>query len=223
VQYAAKRYDKIGMLTYSGEIGASSTAAATKSLTELGKPPVATLHYNPLDPDVAPQLRQLQMAGAEAIITQGVPEDAATILKGMEQIGYKAQVFGHLSFCDPIVRNLALEAAQGAYCIDSVDPRKPGVQKLMDAYKKKYGGDGLVYWLPVVHGYDAVLVLAEALKEADFDNNKLMDAMESIKDFPAVSGNKDNRISFGPDQHDGNRENAVLLMQIRGKDLIEIE
>lgn len=223
IAHAAKSYNRIGLLTYAGEIGASSTAAATKHLTDLGKPPVATVHYNPLAPDVTPQLRQLQRAGAEAIVAQGVPEDAATIAKGMKQIGYGAQVVGHLSFCDPLVRALALDEAQGAYCIDSVDSGKPEAQKLMDAHKKKYGGGELTYWLPVLHGYDSVMVMAEALRRADFDGSRLKDAMESITDFPAVSGGKDNTIGFGPGQHDGNRENAVLLKQIRGKDLILVE
>jgi hypothetical protein len=61
-------------------------------------------------------------------------------------------------------------------------------------------------------------VIAEALKRAGFDRDKMKSAIESITDFPAVSGNIENRISFGPDKHDGNRENSVLLHQwIKGQ------
>lgn len=224
VQFGLKKYTKIGIFTDSGPAGQSITPIATKLLTDAGKPPVSAQTHDTRSPDMTPQLLNLQKAGAEAIITQAVPGDAPTILKGMKQISFNAQILGHLGFADPAIRNVALEAAQGVYGIDSLDAEKPDAKRLLDAFVKKYGGDpGSIYWLSVAHGYDAVYVMAEALKRANFDGSKLKDALESIKDFPAVAGNKDNKISFGPGQHDGNGQNAVLLVQVKGKDLVKVE
>ena len=36
--------------------------------------------------------------GADAIIVQAMPGDAISVLRGMNQIGYKAQILGHLGF-----------------------------------------------------------------------------------------------------------------------------
>ncbi|MCL5959051.1 MAG: ABC transporter substrate-binding protein [Chloroflexi bacterium] len=223
VQYGSKKFNKIGVIGDSGPAGQSVTAVATKGLKDLGKEIVGAQSFDMRAPDVTPQLLNLQKAGAEAIIAQAVPGDCPTILKGIKQIGWNVQVLGHLGFADPTIRNVALDAAQGVYGIDSYDPDKADQKKLMDAYTKKYGAEKLVYWGAVFQGYDAMMVMAEGLKKANFDKSKVKESLESIKDFPAISGNKDNKISFGPGQHDGNRENSVVLLQVKGKDLIKIE
>jgi branched-chain amino acid transport system substrate-binding protein len=165
----------------------------------------------------------LRKAGAEALIAQGVPGDAVTIAKGMKQIGYNARIFGHLGFSAPIFRILARDAAEGVITVDTIDSDKPAQRILLQLYKTKYKPKGMVYEYSLYAGYDTMMVLAEALKRAGFQRDKVKSALESIKDFPAVTGNSQNRISFGPDLHDGNRENAVILLQIKGKSIVKIE
>lgn len=224
VQYGGKKYSKIGIITDSGPAGQSVTEVAKKLLTELGKAPVATQSYDTRAPDLTPQLLNLQRAGAEAIIAQAVPGDAPTILKGMKQIGFNAQVLGHLGFADPTIRIVTPDAAQGVIGITSESPGKSEQQKVIDAFNKRYGASNdPLYWNIVVVAYDSVRVMAEALKRANFDKNKLKDALESIKDFPAVSGTKENKITFTATQHDGTLENGVVLVQVKGRDLVVVE
>lgn len=224
VKYGAKKYNKIGVLSDSGPAGQSVAAAAIKGLKDLGKEVVGTQVFDTRAPDMTPQLLNLQKAGAEALIVQALPGDAPTVLKGMKQINFNAQVLGHLGFADPIIRIVTADASQGVLAITSEDPTKPEQQRVIEAYKKKYGGgDDPLYWNILVVGYDSVKVMAEALKRANFDGSKLKGALESIKDFPAVNGSKDTKISFGPGQHDGTGEDAVILVQVKGKDLVKVE
>jgi branched-chain amino acid transport system substrate-binding protein len=223
VEAAAKRYNKIGVFTDSGPAGQSITKIAKKRLGALGKSPVGTQTFVMRSPDVTPQLMNLRKAGAEALIAQAVPGDAPTIAKGMRQIGYKAQIFGHLGFAAPIFRILARDAAEGVITVDTVDPGKPQQKKLLQLHKKKYNPKKVVYRYALFGGYDAMMVMAEALKRAYFQRDAVKSALESIKDFPAVSGNSQNRIGFSPDLHDGNRENSVILLQIRGMDVVKME
>lgn len=223
VQYGMKKFNRIGILVDSGPAGQSITPIANKLLTDQGKPPVSTQSYDTRAPDITPQLLNLQKAGAEALVSQALVGDAVTILKGMKQIGFNAQILGHIGFADPALRTLALDAAQGAIVVDTIDPEKPEAQRIMDAHKKKYGADPNTFWINAIHGYDAIYIMAEALKRSNFDGKKLKEGLESIKDFPAVSGSRTNKIGFAPNQHDGNLENSVLLMQVKGKDLVKVE
>lgn len=218
VEAAAKKYEKIGVITDSGPAGQSITKIATTRLAALGKPAIDTQTFVMRSPDVTPQLMNLRKAGAEAIIAQGVPGDALTIAKGTRQIGYKAQVFGHLGFASNIFPILAKGAAEGIITVDNTDPDKPAQRILVQLCKLVYKPKGKIYEYSLYGGYDSMMVIAEALKRAGFDREKMKGAIESITDFPAVSGNLENRISFGPDQHDGNRENSVILHQwIKGQ------
>ena len=219
VQYGAKKYSKIGIFTDSGPAGQSITPVATKLLTDAGKPPVNSQMHDTRSPDMTPQLLNLQKAGAEALVMQALPPDAVTIMKNMKQIGYDAQILGHVTFTDPLVRTV-----EGVVTVDIVDRDKPEFKAFLAAYTKKYGGDvNSILWIPPVGGYDAVYVVAEALKRANFDKDRLKQALESIKDLPAVSGAKANKISFGPSQHDGNLAESVVLVQVKGPDLAKLE
>lgn len=223
VQYATKRWNKIGLFTYSGWIGENIRAAVTKNLAEVGKAPVAAVDRPPFTPDVTPMLLPFQKAGAEAIIVQGLSDDQYVAVKGLNQIGYKVPLI-ITEPMQPITEGLFdLDEGQGIISVDSVDPAKSEVRKLLETRKKKYGSDQDLLPLALVHGYDAMMVMAEALKRADFDRSKVRGALESIKDFPAVSGKAGNKISFGLGQHDGNGESSVMLWQVKGKGLVQVE
>lgn len=91
------------------------------------------------------------------------------------------------------------------------DPR-PEVQNFVKAYGEMYKdseGKAKVPDALATLGYDATIILLEAIKQANSDDpDKIRDAMANMKDFKAVSGG----ISF---DENGNPVKAAVILQVQ--------
>ena len=71
---------------------------------------------------------------------------------------------------------------QAAFDLDSEEPE---TQAFVQSYRAKYGSDPNLY---AVHGYDAMLVLAEALRRSGALPNEFWSAVRSLRDFKGAAG-----------------------------------
>lgn len=86
------------------------------------------------------------------------------------------------------------------------DPR-PEVREWLSKYKAKYGTEPDVI---ATLAYDATKILLQAIETANSsDPTKIKEAMQNLKDFPAVSG----KTTF---DGDGNPVKSAVIMQIKG-------
>lgn len=216
----ARNFDRIGILVNVGPSGQSVRNAALRELKAIGKEAVDVQVFEPGSPDVTPQLLNLRRAGAQVLLIQALPGDTATVVRGIKQLGWDVQIIGHLGFADPVFRRTAGADAEGSYVIDTFDPEKPEFRQFQQKYFAKFGPQEMVYWGGTIQGYDAVYILAEALKRADFDRARLLEAMESIKDFPVVSGGVGARISYSPENHYGLGYDGAVALIVHGKELV---
>jgi branched-chain amino acid transport system substrate-binding protein len=82
------------------------------------------------------------------------------------------------------------EAAEGAYftqtSFDTEGPRvSANVKAFVDAFRAKYGEVPDLY---AAHGYDAVLVLVEAIRQGADSPSAFWKGMRSVHEFPGVTG-----------------------------------
>ena len=62
---------------------------------------------------------------------------------------------------------------------------KEHIRKFAKAYKEKYGNVPNNY---AAHGYDALMIIAQAISEIGYDSEKIRDYLYNVKDYPGVSG-----------------------------------
>ncbi len=127
------------------------------------------------------------------------------IVKQARQIGITAKFLGGDGWDSPQMLKIAGSAIHGGYFTNhySLDDPRPEVQEWVSKYQAKYGQrpDALA-----TLGYDATLLLIEALKNAPkLTPKEIRDAMAKISDFPCVSG----KISF--DEWGNPIKSAVIL------------
>ena len=68
----------------------------------------------------------------------------------------------------------------------SAQDKEPGVQNFIKDYKAKYNAEPDNFG---IHGYDAALVVIEAIKRAgSTDGTKIAQELAKIKDFPVATG-----------------------------------
>jgi branched-chain amino acid transport system substrate-binding protein len=197
---------------------------ATKTAKSYGFE-VASERFNVKDMDVAPQLTKLKAINPQALIVGVSGKPNAVVAKNFIQMGFKIPyVTGHGNISDLFLKLMEGNEPDtlllpGAYYIvwnklpDSF-PQKKLMREFNEAFQRKFKKEPDIY---AVVAYDAVRIIAEAVKvvkpTGPQDNQKLRDAMEQIKNFPAVYGGT---YTFSKEDHRGMKKDAALMIQVKG-------
>jgi branched-chain amino acid transport system substrate-binding protein len=137
--------------------------------------------------------RQVPGGGAEgskfAVFVAAAGDDLANALRTLRREGYKSRILASSALASEDVLKAAGEAAEFVYFaqtpFDPSDEIEP-MTSFVTEYQAEYGEPPSFY---AAHGYDAVLVLVQALREADSANAiDFRNGMRAIANFPGVTG-----------------------------------
>ena len=161
-----------------------------KTLNEKGGKVVAKEAFLSKDIDFKAALTKIKAANPEAIYIPGYYEEVAKIIKQTREIGLNVPLIGCDGWDSPkLVEIAGPEALNNTYFSSafSVQDQTESVQKFIADYKAMYQKDPDIFCM---HGYNAGLVLADALKRAGdgADGTKLAAAIAATKDLPVASG-----------------------------------
>lgn len=157
------------------------------SFMKLGGEIVTEQSYTQGDRDFSGQLTAIRSANPDIIYVPGYYGEVGVIANQTKQLGIKAPLLGGDGWDAPQLWELGGEALNGSYISNhySVDDPSPAIQKFVTDYKGRYNAvpDALA-----ALGYDAMNVLADAIKRAGTDSAKLRDAIAQTSNFPGVTG-----------------------------------
>jgi len=146
-------------------------------------------NYSEGDKDFRAQLTAVKAAGVDAVFVPGYYTESALIVRQARELGLAMPFFGGDGWEDEQLLKIGGEALNGCYYSThfSAENTDPVIAKFVERYKARWGGETPGAFSAL--GYDAVYVLADALKRAGTtDGPKLRDALAATKDFPGVSG-----------------------------------
>jgi branched-chain amino acid transport system substrate-binding protein len=141
------------------------------------------------DKDFRAQLTAVKSSGADAIFVPSYYTEAALIARQARDLGITVPIFGGDGWEDEQLLSIGGEALNGCYYSThfSAENTDPAVAKFVAKYKARW--DNEVPGAFSALGYDAVYVLADAIKRAGTtDGPKLRDALAATKNFPGASG-----------------------------------
>ncbi len=149
---------------------------------------VAESKYAEGDKDFRAQLTAIKATNPEAIFASGNYTESALICKQARQLGLTVPIFGGDTWDTPTLLELGGKDVEGTYFCghfspDSSDPRAQG---FVTRFRARWGaapdtGGSL--------GYEAVMVIADALRRAGSSDRRLLrDALAATKDFAGVTG-----------------------------------
>lgn len=200
VDRAVADFKKIGIVYDDNAFGQANRDFALEDLKAANVEPVAVVPIPDVGRDYTPQLTQFQSAGADVIIANISGTNAAQLRKDMVRLGYEPLIIGPNSLAFQTMIDVGSEfVEEKVQFLDLIDESKPEVQafqeKMMAAYNKAAtSGFELL-------GYDAMMILAEALKQGGGDKAKVREALEGLSGYSAVSGKAGSTISYSPDDH----------------------
>lgn len=188
VSYVAKSGSrKIGLMAETTGYGQGGLKDMEEIVKLHGLTPLAIEKFGVADTDMTSQLNKMKSAGVDTIIVwaQGTP--TGQLVRSMEKINYFPTMLSswaadNITFFDAAGKNLA---SKPIFMRTVVSPVTPLQKKLFERTASKLAAPSAFPF--VLHGYDAVLLVAEAIKQAGgTDGAKMKDALENLNS--AVNG-----------------------------------
>ena len=185
-----------------------------KEFEALGGKVAVTVSYNAKDSDFRGQIGQIKAANVDIVAIPGYYGEVGTIARQMQEAGITAKLIGGDGWdSEKLIEGAGgpSKALEGAYFTTHFaqsDPR-PNVQKFVQAYKAKNGKAPAAL---VAQGYDAMMILADAIKRAgSIERKKVRDALAATKNYDGMTGN----ITIDPNR-DANK--SAVIVQVKGAD-----
>ncbi|MDR2348387.1 MAG: branched-chain amino acid ABC transporter substrate-binding protein [Bifidobacteriaceae bacterium] len=150
---------------------------------------------NPDEQDYSPNVNNIVKAAPDLVFWSGYYQEGGLIIKQLRQAGYTGAVLVGDGAVDAKLAEIAgADAAKGVVGTFTQTPDMlQGEDDWINAYKEMAGSDPGPY---ATQAYDAVRVVAEAIKNADStDGEKIVEALEQISGFELFSG----PLTFTPD------------------------
>jgi branched-chain amino acid transport system substrate-binding protein len=212
---------KVALLTASDGFGKDGLAWLEQLAPEFGLEIVARESFAATDTDMTPQLLKTMQSGAQAVVCWTIGPAGARVAKNVKQLGIATQLYQCHGQPDPKYVELAGEAANGSIMpatkvmvVDQLpdsDPQKPVIKEFIRLYQDEYHFDKQ-YPINTHSGYawDAISMVANAVKKAGTDPAKLREAIEQTKDYIGVSG----IYNLTAEDHNGLGTDSMVIVKV---------
>ena len=180
--------------------------------TKMGGQIATDVSYTDTDSDFRSQLSQVKAAGVDAIFIPGYYGEVGTIARQAREQGITVPLLGGDGWdSDKLIQGAGGpgKALEGSYFSTHYSPDAKD-QRVQDFVKKYKEASGVAPASLVAQGYDAMMILADAIKRAgSTDRTKIKEALAQTKDYPAITG------TITLDENRNATKSAVVL-QIKG-------
>ena len=215
----ARGIKKIAVLHSDVAFGTSGRDSLEKLVGQHGVQIVARETFGNSDTDISPQLTKIRGSDAQATVVWATGPGLAISTKNHRALGIKTPLYLAHSANDFNYLRLAGDSANGIllpssklYVTESLpasDAQKPVVERFVSDYQKKYGK------LPATfagNGYDAAMLLMEAIRKAGTSPEAVRDAIEGTRNHVGVTA----LYAYAPDDHYGTRPESVVMLTVKG-------
>ncbi|MCF6187464.1 MAG: ABC transporter substrate-binding protein [Desulfobulbaceae bacterium] len=210
---------KIAVVAGNTGFGKAGKAQLVKIAPEFGIEVLDAETYDKKATDLSALVAKLMAnKDIQAVVNWSIVPAQAIIAKNMRQAGWQVPLFQSHGFGNIKYVEAAGVAAEGiifpagrllvADVLPDSDPQKTLLMKYKADYEGRYKEAASTFG---GHGYDAMTILAEAIRIAGNDRAKVRDAIENLKNFPGTGG----VFNFSPEDHNGLDINAFVMLTVK--------
>jgi branched-chain amino acid transport system substrate-binding protein len=178
-----QKFTKVAILADSTNYGQLGREDLEKVLASKKVTPVAVEKYNIKDVDMTAQLLKSKQGGAQVVLTYGIGPELAQIANGMEKLNWHVPIIGSWplsmgNFIDNSGKNGNGARMPQTFIQDGNSPKR---KAFIEAYQKAYKVDRMPSAVSAAQGYDSIMLLAAAIKQAgSTDGDKVRAALENL-------------------------------------------
>ena len=208
---------KIGIITVSNSFGESGKMQLLNQAPDFGLEVVRQESFGAKDTDTTTQLTKIKSASPDAIVCWGTNPGPAVVAKNVKQLKIDIPLYQSHGVASPKFIELAGEAAEGIVLptgkilvIDLLaddDAQKKILEGYQTDYQAAYKGNVSGFG---GYAYDAVNLLAAALKGSNGDKDKIRAALESTQHHLGATG----EFNFSAQDHNGLSPDAFVMVEI---------
>lgn len=180
-----RKLKKVAVLHDTTPYGQQGMEFLVQALATLNVKPVAVEGFPLGVQDLAPALERARKAGTEALLTYTVGPELAVIARGRARLGWKTPMIGSWPLSWTNFLNAAQGSAEGARMPQTFieEPTTSRRTEFITTYLTQYKLKRMSSAVSAAQGYDAVLILAAALRQAGTtDGPKLRAALEDLRE-----------------------------------------
>jgi len=147
-----------------------------------------TIEFPSLSSDLSGVIERVMTLQPDAVYLAAYAEDLAQMIAFLRDQGYKGTIFTTSAFAAPEIIAKVGRPAEGVFLTQAAfdpDSEDPKVQTFVQGYRAKYDGEPDLY---AVHGYDAMMVLAETLRRSGALPREFWKGVRSLRDFTGATG-----------------------------------
>ena len=177
---------KIAVFYKNDDYGANLAKSFRSFVSSNGGTVVFDEGYDVDQKDYRSSLAKLKRTTPDVVFFPGNYQDNATILRQAKEAGISATFVGGDGAFSPELISLAGKAAEGACFTMMGLPKTPAVDSFTARFRRKYStqDEPNVFAL---YSYDAMMVVAEAMKQGGFGATGIKDALYTVK-YDGVTG-----------------------------------
>ncbi len=209
---------KVGVLSSNTGFGKAGKEQLEKLAPEHGIQIVISEVYDKSATDLTAEVTKLKAKGIQAIVNWSIEPAQSIVIKNARQIGMTVPIFQSHGFANIQYAKAAGTAAEGVIfpasrivvsdALPDKNPQKPVIMAYQKAYEAKYHEDVSTFG---GHSYDAMMILARAIREAGPDSEKVRSTIENMKNFIGTAG----VFNFSPADHNGLDINAFAMLTVK--------
>ena len=212
---------KIALITASDGFGKDGKGWLEKLAPKYGVTIIADESFNPKDTDMTAQLTKIAATNPEGIVCWTIGPAGAIVAKNVKQLNIQTPLFQCHGLPDPKYVELAGPASEGNMMpstklmaweqLPDTDPQKKVIKDFVHLYNDVYHYDKQ-FPINTHSGYawDAIYIVANAMKKAGTDPEKLREAIEQTKNYVGVSG----IYNLTPEDHNGLGTDSMIMVRI---------
>ena len=210
---------KIGVLTSNTGFGKAGKEQIEKLAPENGIQIMVNEVYDKAATDLTAEVTKLKAANVQAVINWSIEPAQSIVIKNIRQIGLKIPIFQSHGFGNIQYVKAAGVAAEGvifpagrlliADSLPKNDPQRDVLLKYKSNYETKSHGEECSTFGG--HGYDAFMILVQAIKEAGPDKEKVRTTIENMKGFVGTGG----VFNFSAQDHNGLDINSFEMLTVK--------
>jgi len=220
-----KGITKIGVLSSNTGFGKAGKEQIEKLAPENGITILVNEVYDKAASDLTAEVTKLKAANVQAIVNWSIEPAQAIVIKNAKQIGlnvplYQSHGFGNIEYvkaAGPAAEGVIFPAGRllVADSLPKSNKQKAVLLKYKKDYETKFKEDVSTFG---GHGYDAFMILANAIEKAGTDKEKVRDTIENMKGFVGTGG----IFNFSATDHNGLDIDAFEMLTVKKGKFVQL-
>lgn len=184
----SKAMTRVSIIYSNNEFGQGLSTAFKGEFVSLGGKIVTEEGYGADVSDFRTLISKIPRSGVDALYLPGYYQSVGLLLRQLRELGVRIPVYSCTGIEDPKFFDASGNAGDGViYPTPSIDFENPPPEAkgFMTEYAKRFGEQPNY---PALLAYDALKIVALAMKEGGYSADSIKSALYRVKDFPGITG-----------------------------------